>query len=91
MYQQPYVQPPAARNDPDYIAFLEQRITALERRLPNTRLIAPSFWTRMWAVFGHYFVASFILGIIVWLISFVLALVFGASIAAMLPQLQQLQ
>lgn len=91
MYQQPYVQPPAVRNDPEYVAFLEQRIAALERRLPNTKLIAHSFWTRAWAVFGHYFVASFVLGVILWLIGLVLALVFGASIAAMVPQLQQLQ
>lgn len=85
-YQQP-MQPVAQRNDPQYIAYLEQRLLALEARLPRTNLLSPRFMTRAWAVFGHHFVAQLILMLIVWAVSLVIgiimSLVFGASMAAL--------
>jgi hypothetical protein len=40
---------------------LEHRIRELERRIDGTRLVAPGFFTRMWAVFGYMMMANLIL------------------------------
>jgi len=78
-----YPQPaPAPRNDPKYVAYLEQRVSALEARLPQTKLVSPSFMSRAFAVWGHYFVAQFIIGLIAFVISMILAIIFGLSIAS---------
>ncbi|MRS13218.1 MAG: hypothetical protein EG823_09180 [Actinobacteria bacterium] len=77
----------APRNDPQYIAFLEQRIRALEARaqtaIPNTKVVAQSFFTRAFAIWGHYFVAQFIIGLIVGAIMTVVSLIFAGSMAAL--------
>lgn len=77
-----------ARNDPQYVAYLEQRIAALEARLsialPSTKLVSPNFMSRAFAVWGHYFVAQLIIGLIVGVIWMVLGLIFAGSITALL-------
>lgn len=83
-----YPQPvPAQRNDPQYVAYLEQRIVALEARLPQTKLVSPSFMSRAFAVWGHMFVAQLIIGAIVAVISFILSLLFAGGMAAMFNSL----
>ena len=37
--------------------WLEQRVNELERRVNGTRLVSPSFFSRMWAVVGYWFLA----------------------------------
>lgn len=98
MSQPPYQQYPYAQQaaaipaDANRVAYLEQRVAALEARLPRTNLLSHRFMQRAWAVFGHYMVSSMILGLIVFVISMVISLVmtliFGAGLAAMLPALQ---
>jgi hypothetical protein len=78
----------AQRNDPQYISYLEQRIAALEARLPNTKLVAPGFMSRAFAVWGHYFVAQFIISTIVAVIMIVISLIFAGSMAAVIENLQ---
>lgn len=77
----------AARNDPQYVAYLEQRIAALESRTlsaaPNTKLMAPGFLTRAFAVWGHYFVAQFIIGLVLTVIWMILGLIFAGSMGAL--------
>ena len=53
--------PQAPRNDPEYVEYLERRITALESRVPRTRLLSHSFLDRSFAVLGHYLVAAVVL------------------------------
>ena len=73
---------PAPRNDPQYIAYLEQRIAALEARLPNTKVVAPGFFARSFAIWGHHFVAQFLIGIIISVIMTLVSLIFAGSLAA---------
>lgn len=83
-YQQPV--PPA---DPmSYVAALEARIRALEARLPNTSVVAPSFMKRAFAIWGHAFVANFVISLIAGIIGFVLSLVFAGGIMSMLQNAQ---
>jgi hypothetical protein len=74
---QPVYQAVAARNDPEYIAYLEGRIASLESRLPNTKVVSPRFMQRAWAIWGHMFVAQLIIGLIVGAISTVIAVLIG--------------
>jgi hypothetical protein len=64
-----------ARNDPEYVAWLEQRITALEARIPQTGLLSHSFWGRAFAVLGHNLAA----GLMVYLPILVLMLLAATS------------
>ncbi|MBF4509874.1 MAG: hypothetical protein ISP10_05315 [Aeromicrobium sp.] len=75
-------QAPAQRNDPQYIAYLEQRIAALEARLPQTKLVNPSFLSRAFAVWGHHFVAQLLISLVVGFIAFILSLLFAGGVAA---------
>lgn len=75
------------RNDPEYVAYLEQRIVALETRLatlelrlPRTQLMSTSFMSRAFAVLGHYMVASLIIAIPIYLLSFIMFAMLGASV-----------
>ena len=76
------VQMAPLRNDPEYVAHLEQRISALERRLPQTQLLSPSFLRRAFAVVGHYFVAGLIIEVVVLALIAAVAGI-GAGVAAL--------
>ena len=78
-YQYP---PSAQRNDPEYVAYLEQRIVALEARLPKTKVIAQGFLARAFAIWGHYFVAQLIISLIIVAIMMLISLIFAGSMAA---------
>jgi hypothetical protein len=80
-YQQPYGQPIQQPADPmAYIAALEARVRALEMRLPNTSLVASGFMKRAFAVWGHMFVSSFIIGLVMSVIGGIISLVFAGSL-----------
>lgn len=76
-----------ARNDPQYVAYLEQRIAALEARshsaVPNTKIVAPGFLTRAFAIWGHYFVAQFLIGIVLTIVWMIIGLIFAGSMGAL--------
>lgn len=80
-------QPMPVRNDPQYIAYLEQRIMALEARLPRTNIVSPKFWTRAWAIYGHLLALSMIIGLIVGTIMFVITLIGGAAMFSSISQM----
>ncbi len=73
-------QPQPMRNDPQYVAFLEQRIAALETRLPRTNIVSPKFWTRAWAIYGHLLALSLVVSVIVSIIGLIVSLVGGAAL-----------
>jgi hypothetical protein len=82
-YQQPY----GAPVDPNaYLAAFDARIRALEMRLPNTSLVAPSFMKRAFAVWGHMFVSSFIIGLIGSVVGFLLSLVVAGGMLSLFNQ-----
>ncbi len=81
----------APRNDPEYVAYLEQRIASLEARLPQTKVVSPSFFARAFAIWGHYFVAQFIIGVVLGAVATLLGIVFAGSMAALLaPMLESM-
>jgi fatty acid desaturase len=77
-------QAPARRNDAEYVAYLEQRIAALEARLPRTNLLSPKFWTRAWAVYGHILAIGAIIYAIVMAIYLVVAMIVGGVLGTAL-------
>ncbi len=86
-YQQPHgqQQPYGGQADPmAYVTALDARVRALESRLPNTSIVAPSFMKRAFAVWGHQFVANLIIGIIVGVIGTVLSLIFAGGLLTMI-------
>lgn len=80
---EPYTPPSAYRNDPEYVAYLEQRIAALENRVGHTNLVSPKFWTRAWAVYGHHLA----IGILFYVIILAIAMAFGlfGAVLSFLP------
>jgi hypothetical protein len=71
------------KNALDRIESLEYRIKKLENdilmgtHLPATSLLSDSFLRRAFTVFGHYFVASLIIAIPIWIIGLIAAFVSG--------------
>jgi len=80
--------PPAQRNDPQYVAYLEQRIAALEARLPQTKVVAPTFMTRAFAIWGHMFVANLLISIVASIVMGIISIIIGGSIAAMIDSMR---
>ena len=84
--QQPMPSLPA--NSPEYVFALEKRVMTLEAqlrhlsdsvnrasaiaKLPNTAIVSPSFLSRAFAVWGHYFVAQLLIAIPIYCILFLL-------------------
>lgn len=95
-HPQPYAAPqaypqaytPAA--DPNYVAQLEQRLRYLEAKCA-TALVSGGFFKKAFAVWGYAFVASFIIGTIVSIISLILSLIFGAALLGSLGSFMQQQ
>ena len=74
---------------------LNQYITDLggdaKKMLPKTGLLSTSFMQRAFTVWGHYFVAQLIIGLIMFIITFVLGIVLGGSgLVSALRHLQSL-
>jgi hypothetical protein len=87
MYQQP-AYPQAT--DPNYIAYLEQRVRALETKCAGA-LVSGGFLKKSFAVWGYSLVASFIIGTIMSIIGFALSLIFGAALFGSLSSILQQQ
>ena len=69
------------------LADVNRRLTELEKKIPATKILAQSFWTRSWAIFGHALVPMIILyaGLII------LMIILGLTIVhAYLPQYKNL-
>ncbi len=82
-----------------HIGTLEQRLAKLEAErdqlratamttLPQTNLLSPKFLTRAFAVWGHYFVASLLIGIVLSVFYCAFLLVVG-GLGAVLGRLGQ--
>jgi hypothetical protein len=77
------------------IANLVARVQQLEQLaasrpptdLPNTSLISKNFLTRAFAVWGHYFVSSLLIGIGFSCISLIIGLIIGKSALTVIQQL----
>jgi len=65
--------------DPDnmLLADINRRLTALERKIPETKILSHSFWTRSWAVFGHAIVPAIIIYIVIFIFLLILFLMFA--------------
>ena len=50
------------------VEFLEERVRELERRIDSTRLVAPDFFARMFAVCGHAVLGYFIVLTLIFLL-----------------------
>ncbi len=69
------------------IANLVARVQQLEYQaanrqaqgLPNLKILAPNFLTRAFAIWGHAFVASLLIGIAISCVSTIIGLLLGAS------------
>lgn len=63
---------------------LAARVAALESRLPaNSWLFGDSFIKRVFAVWGHYFVAQLIISIVLGILFFGCTLLFGGMLAGL--------
>jgi|Deesub1362B_J571_1020462.scaffolds.fasta_scaffold12193_1 hypothetical protein len=59
------------------VAEQAERISALERKLPNTSILSSSFLTRAFAVWGHVFVAGLIIAAVFYCVAFLIAMILG--------------
>lgn len=76
--------PPVPAMPADDVNALAARVAALETRFsPNSWVFGTSFIKRAFGMWAHVFVAGAIIGIVVWGIFFVCALLFGFSIAGL--------
>jgi len=66
-----------------------QQVTQVTQDVPKIGLISKNFLTRAFAVWGHYFVASLLIGIAVSCVSTILLLILGVSVAEWIPRLLQ--
>jgi hypothetical protein len=63
---------------------LAARVSALEARLPaNSWLFGDSLLKRIFAIWGHYFLAQLTISIVLFILFFVCTVVFGLSIAGL--------
>jgi hypothetical protein len=85
-----YPQAYAPTADPGYIAQLEQRVRYLEAKCA-TALVSGGFFKKAFAVWGYAFVASFIIGTIVSIVSLILSLIFGAALLGSVGTFMQQQ
>ena len=69
----------SVNKDPDnmLLADINRRLSALERKIPETKILSHSFWTRSWAVFGHAIVPAIIINIVFFVILQILSLLFA--------------
>ena len=83
--------PPQAYAAPtlDPYSALEQRVRTLEMRLPNTKLLANSFMSRAFAVWGHYFVAQLVISLVVGVIIGIISVIFGAAVIGSIGNIMQ--
>jgi hypothetical protein len=77
------------------IANLVARVQQLEHQivnqppaqLPKIGLLSPNFLTRAFAVWGHYFVSSLLIGIAVSCVTVIISLILGTSALGFFQQL----
>ncbi|GAB4290234.1 MAG: hypothetical protein Kow0067_16490 [Coriobacteriia bacterium] len=86
-YGMPPQQPVPTQVDPGYVAYLEQRIVALEQRLPRTNIVSPKFWSRAWAIFGHLLAISAIIWLVMAVISTIIAIIGGAALFSSISEI----
>ncbi len=83
---EPPAQPPMMAPQAD-VNELSARVSALEARFPTSSwLFGPGFLKRAFAIWGHWFIIQIVLGIIIWVLVFGCALVFGLSLSRFNPQ-----
>jgi uncharacterized membrane protein len=64
----------------DWASDMEERLSALERHhARRTKIHSSKFWSRAWAVFGHYFSVMLFISVILGLIGLV-AVVVGLAL-----------
>lgn len=61
-------------SEEDYLSNIYNRLNEIENNLPDSNIINHRFWPRAWAVTGHLIVASLVLGISLFFITFILSL-----------------
>jgi hypothetical protein len=69
------------------LADVNRRLTELEKKIPATKILAHSFWTRSWAIFGHALIPM----ILLYASLIILMLILGLTLVhAYLPQYKNL-
>lgn len=74
--------------DPNYVAYLEQRIRALEAKTA-TSLVSGGFFGKAFSVWGYYFVAQTVISLIVFVLALIVSLIFGAGLAGLFSNIAQ--
>lgn len=65
------------------LGHMASRIATLESRQPNTSLLSPNFLTRAFSIWGYNFVASLMIGVVVWCITFAILMAAGVSLGSL--------